>query len=91
MRFTRKLGVTVAATAALVGAVPALASAAPPPPPTIWGDQACPPGQIMTWVDREGTPPRLIIDELGRIKLIPGDPPFHGWTCQPYKLRPYEN
>jgi hypothetical protein len=85
MRFTRKVVLPVLMAAAALGAAPALAAAAPTPPPVL-GDQPCPPGQVQVWVDREGTPPQLLIDQFGRITWIPGAPPFHGYECQ--KLEP---
>jgi hypothetical protein len=86
MRFTRKVVLSVATAAAALAAAPALASAAPTPPP-IFGDQPCGPGYEQVWVDREGTPPKLLIDQFGRITLIPGDPPFHGYECQKLVLK----
>ena len=89
MRFTRKICFSVLTAATALGAAPALAAADAPPPPgprqIVW-DQPCPPGQFLTWVEHPGTPPRIYIDELGRIKFIPGEPPFSGYECQSYKL-----
>jgi hypothetical protein len=89
MRFTRKVCLSVLTAAMALGAAPALAAAAPPPDPQFPGIEPCRPGFVQVWVDRPGTRPRIEIDKWGNFTLIPAEPPFHGYECQPYVLRPH--
>ena len=56
----------------------------------LWEDRpACPRGERAVWVDRAGSLPKLYVDpRTGRITFEPGEPEFHGYECQPLKLRP---
>lgn len=99
MRFTRTVFSSVLTLALAVSAAPALAAgdgtrdisaALKDGPRLLWEDRpACSPGERAIWVDRAGSPPELYIDPYtGRITWYPGEPEFHGWDCQPIKLRP---
>lgn len=94
MRFTRKIAFSVVTAAMALGAAPALAAADAPPPNDyhqLVYNQPCPPGQYLEWVDRLGTPPKLLIDpRTGRMHWVGGEPEFHGWECQPVQLEVWQ-
>ena len=88
MRFTRTLCSSVLTLGFALSAAPALAADVGTER-WLWEDRpACPLGETAVWVDREATIGKFYRDPFtGRITWEPGEPAYHGWECQPIRLR----